>query len=68
MAQMIKCKHDVTEAYCLICNSEAERRKSELYKIVESEAKNLRKPIYKGCYNKVCYCTGDCMKIIGYKD
>lgn len=31
-------------------------------------AKDTRIPIKKGCNNKVCYCTGDCQKIIGYVD
>lgn len=25
-------------------------------------------PIYKGCKNKQCFCTGDCKVIIGYVD
>lgn len=23
-------------------------------------------PIYKGCRNETCYCTGACKKVIGY--
>lgn len=25
-------------------------------------------PIYKGCPNEQCFCTGACRKIIGYRD
>lgn len=25
-------------------------------------------PIYKGCPNKTCFCTGQCKEIIGYRD
>lgn len=25
-------------------------------------------PIYKGCKNLQCYCTGSCREIIGYRD
>lgn len=31
----------------------------------ETEAKI---PIYKGCLNERCFCSGDCMKIVGYKN
>lgn len=24
-------------------------------------------PVHKGCKNKVCYCTGDCKQIVGWK-
>lgn len=24
-------------------------------------------PIFRGCKNKACYCTGDCKIVIGYK-
>lgn len=26
-----------------------------------------RKPIYKGCPNKECFCTGECKEIIGFE-
>ena len=25
-------------------------------------------PIYKGCENDVCFCTGKCREIIGWRD
>ena len=25
-------------------------------------------PVRKGCKNKECFCTGECQKIIGYRD
>lgn len=27
-----------------------------------------KEPIYKGCTNKECFCTGACKEIIGWKD
>ena len=39
---------------------------------VKDEVDNIFKkekvPIYKGCKVKMCYCTGECKKIIGYRD
>lgn len=38
----------------------------ELAKFIE-EHKN-KVPIYRGCGNKMCFCTGECKNIIGYRD
>jgi len=27
-----------------------------------------KRPIYKGCRNEACFCSGDCKEIIGYID
>lgn len=29
---------------------------------------NEKVPIYKGCPNDMCFCTGDCKEIIGWRD
>jgi hypothetical protein len=29
--------------------------------------KEEKKPIYKECQNKECFCTGDCQDIVGYE-
>jgi hypothetical protein len=29
---------------------------------------NTKVPIYKGCPNKSCFCTGACRQILGYRD
>ncbi len=34
----------------------------------EQFQKQEKVPIYKGCKVKMCYCTGECKKIIGYRD
>lgn len=26
-----------------------------------------KKPIYRGCQNDVCYCTGKCREIVGWE-
>jgi hypothetical protein len=28
----------------------------------------IKEPIYKGCTNRECFCTGKCKEIIGYKE
>ena len=27
-----------------------------------------RLPVYRGCMSSVCYCSGQCKEIIGYRD
>lgn len=39
----------------------------EAYKAFKEDLKS-KIPIRKGCKNEVCFCTGDCNKIIGYHD
>lgn len=29
---------------------------------------NSKVPIFKGCKNESCYCTGKCKEIIGFRD
>jgi len=45
---------------------------SSLVDKYKSEAKKFndgnKVPIYKGCQNGRCFCTGECKKIIGFKD
>lgn len=44
------------------------------WKYQEQEIKNYvteikdKVPIYKGCPNQQCFCTGACREIIGYRD
>lgn len=41
------------------------------YRKIASDAidnKSNKTPIYKGCDNKQCFCTGACKEIIGYVD
>ena len=30
--------------------------------------KKTKQPIYRGCPNRECFCTGKCKEIIGYRD
>lgn len=39
---------------------------SEIEKLYELNKTKV--PIYKGCPNKECFCTGDCKEVIGYRD
>lgn len=32
------------------------------------ELKGSKVPVQKGCPNKTCYCTGECKKVVGYRD
>lgn len=37
-------------------------------KAIESFIKENKIPIYRGCSNESCFCTGACREIIGYRD
>ena len=39
----------------------------ENYKKFKEDLKS-KIPIRKGCANSACFCTGECNKIIGYRD
>lgn len=28
----------------------------------------IKEPIYRGCNNRECFCTGKCKEIVGYKE
>ena len=50
-------------------------KKKENHEIIYDNFKtnifeNLRKkvPIYRGCPNQECFCTGSCREIVGYRD
>jgi len=47
-----------------------EFNENEIVNIVNEFHKSLenQEPIYKGCINKECFCTGDCYEIVGYKE
>lgn len=48
-----------------------DKDKDELKYIFSQKAKEFsdsKVPIYRGCQNEVCYCTGACKEIIGYRD
>ena len=47
--------------------SSAIKYDSESYKDFKKEFDN-KVPVYQGCLNESCYCSGACMKIIAYKD
>lgn len=38
-----------------------------VYKAFKEDLKS-KEPVRKGCLNDVCYCTGACQKIIGWRD
>lgn len=44
--------------------------KNKYRHIVDDHIKKIEnlEPIYKGCRNKMCFCTGDCKTIIGYRE
>jgi hypothetical protein len=44
-------------------------QKAKLSYLEEMEKFRSEKvPIYKGCKNKTCFCTGDCKEVVGYRD
>jgi hypothetical protein len=43
----------------------------KIYKYESSGIKDegpKKKPIYRGCKNQMCFCTGKCREIIGYEE
>lgn len=48
--------------------TQREKRHFDLYKQQFLKFKETKVPIYRGCPNEVCYCTGICQEIIGYRD
>lgn len=69
--EYLKCSHGVSKASIIPCKQceDYEQEVRNLFHKSASESKeDKRKPIYRGCQNDVCYCTGKCREIIGYED
>ena len=47
--------------------SRATKYDAEAYEKLKKKNEN-KVAVYQGCYNESCFCSGACMKIIGYKD
>lgn len=68
--EYLKCSHGVSKGSiipCKECEEAKQRNEGLFHSIISDAAKDTRTPIYRGCQNKVCYCSGKCREIIGYE-
>jgi len=65
-AKYLKCHHGNLVRDCRECETEKQQMKSIIYNAVKEQEKDKRIPIYRGCSNGTCFCTGRCRDIIGY--
>lgn len=61
-------KEELKEEFKDIQKMEIESPNVYDYKKDYFEELNKKVPIYKGCPNKECFCTGACREIIGWRD
>ncbi len=65
-AKYLNCHHGNLVKYCLTCETEKEGFKNLLHNYSKAQEKDKRIPIYRGCSNSTCFCTGKCKEIVGY--
>lgn len=63
----LKCHHG--NELRLGCNK-CEQEKANIYNFISSNKKEQDKktPIFRGCKNQTCFCTGKCKEVIGYME
>lgn len=65
----LKCHHGNEIRFgCRDCQQEKQLFFEGIVNHTLGEPKETKIPIYRGCNNKVCFCTGTCKEIIGYRE
>jgi len=64
----LKCAHGNLLISIVPCKKCEEEKISLFNGIITDKKENKRIPIYRGCSNSSCFCTGRCKEIVGYNE
>lgn len=65
----LKCHHGNEKRFgCAQCQKEKNQYFTQAYQSKFTQQEDKRIPIYRGCGNEMCFCTGACKEIIGYQE